>query len=104
VVTVPLFVGAVAVYSMSYLLTVLARSGEKAINYGMGIVLISLFLPVVEEYWHLPSSSFVAFMFAGCEWVTAPIKTFPFGELIFYLVLALAFPAAAQLILERREV
>jgi ABC-type transport system involved in multi-copper enzyme maturation permease subunit len=102
--TLPLFVGGTAVYSMSYLLTVLARSGEKAINYGMGIVLISLFLPVVEQYWRLPSSSFVAFMFAGCAWVTAPIKTFPSGELIFYLVLALAFPAIAQLILQRREV
>jgi hypothetical protein len=43
-------------------------------------------------------------MFAGCEWVTNPAQTFPVGELVLYVVLALAFPVIAQLILERREV
>lgn len=109
--TLPLFVGGVAVYSMTYLLTVLARNGEKAISYGMGILLINLFLPMVEatlrHLWHVHAvhlPSVLSLMWAGCEWVTSPIQTFPVGQLVFYVVLALAFPAIAQLILERREV
>jgi len=33
--TVPLFVGGVAVYSITYLLTVLAGSGEKGISFAL---------------------------------------------------------------------
>jgi hypothetical protein len=111
----PLFVGAVAVYSMTYFLTVCARSGEKGLSYGLGILVVSFFLPLVEpqlnlllsHLWHgraLHLSSVLSVMWEGCEWVIASAGSFPIGALVFYGLLALAFPVLAQLILERREV
>jgi hypothetical protein len=43
-------------------------------------------------------------MNGGCEWATSPTLAFPLGELVLYIVVALAFPLAAQLVLERAEV
>ena len=111
----PLFVGAVSVYSMTYFLTVFACNGEKGISYGVGILVVSLFLPVVEPQlnrllWHLSHGhvlhlpSVLSVMWAGCEWVIASTGSFPIGALVFYGLLALAFPVMAQLALERREV
>jgi hypothetical protein len=109
--TMPLFVGAVAVYSMTYFLTVVTRSGEKGISYGMGILLISLFLPMLEatlqRLWRVHAvylPSVLSFMSAGCEWAITPIRAFPFAKLVFFALLALAFQAIAQIILQRREV
>jgi len=105
--TAPLFVGAVAMYSMTYFLTVLTRSGEKGISYGVGILVLSSFLPLLGHFRHIPAvllSSALGLMSAGCEWVTNPIQAFPTDKLVLYVVLALAFPAIAQLVLERREV
>jgi hypothetical protein len=102
--TLPLFVGAVAVYSLTYLLTVLARNGEQGISYGMGILLVDLFLPLAGYYWHVHLSSVMDFMVAGCEWAASPTLAFPLGKLVIYTVVALAFPLAAQLLLERAEV
>ncbi len=102
--TLPLFVGAVAVYSLTYFLTVLARKGEQGISYGLGILLIDLFLPLAGRYWHVHLPSVLSFTFAGCEWATSSTVAFPLGKLIIYAVVALAFPLAAQLVLERAEV
>jgi hypothetical protein len=111
----PLFVGAVAVYSMTYFLTVYARSSEKGLSYGVGILVISCFLPlaqpqlnhVLSHVWYghvLHLASFLSLMWTGCGWIIAPAGAFPIGALIFYALLALAFPMLAQLVLERREV
>jgi len=111
----PLFVGAVAVYSMTYFLTILARSGEKGLSYGLGILVVSLFLPLLELqlspllccllHGHaLHLSSVLSLMWGGCGWVIAPEGGFPTGTFVFYGLLTLAFPMFAQLILERREV
>jgi hypothetical protein len=111
----PLFVGALAVYSMTYFLTILARSGEKGLSYGLGILVVSLFLPLVELQlnpwlWHLSHghalhlSSVLSLMWRGCGWVIALEGGFPTGALVFYGLLTLAFPFAAQLFLERAEV
>jgi ABC-type transport system involved in multi-copper enzyme maturation permease subunit len=102
--TVPLFVGAVAVYSMTYFLTVLARSGEQGISYGMGILLIDLFLPMAAAYWHVHLSSVMSFVMAGCLWATIAEKALPMGQLFLYATLALVFPLAGQMVLERRDV
>jgi hypothetical protein len=113
--TVPLFVGGVAVYSITYLLTVLAGSGEKGISFALGILVLDLSLPFVDLYFHpfawhflhlhiVHPSSVLSLMFAGCKWAANPIQAFPVGKLVFYGVLALASPVMAQLILERREV
>jgi len=111
----PLFVGAVAVYSMTYFLTVLACNGEKGLSYGVGILVVSLFLPLLEpdfnrllsHLWHghvLHLPSFLSVMWAGCEWVINSTGGFPVGALVFYGLLSLVFPVLTQLILERREV
>jgi hypothetical protein len=100
---------------MTYFLTVLARNGEKAVSYGVGIFVVSLSLPLVEpqlnrllsHLWHghvLHLPSVLSVMWAGCEWVIASAGGFPIGALVFYGLLALAFPAMAQSVLERREV
>jgi ABC-type transport system involved in multi-copper enzyme maturation permease subunit len=102
--TLPLFVGAVAVYSLTYVLTVLTRSSEQGISYGMGILLVDLLLPIAALYWHVHLSSVMSLMHGGCGWATSPALAFPLGELIIYAVVALAFPLAAQLVLERAEV
>jgi len=111
----PLFVGALAAYSLTYSLTILARSGEKGLSYGLGILVVSLFLPLVELQlsawlWRLSHghalhlSSVLSLMWAGCEWVITSAGGFPTGTFVFYGLLALAFPFAAQLFLERAEV
>jgi hypothetical protein len=102
--TSPLFVGSASLYSLTYFLTVLARSGEQGVSYGLGILLIDLFLPVAGHFWHVHLSSVGSFILAGCEWATTPTLAFPHGKLIIYAVVALAFPLAAQWVLERAEV
>jgi hypothetical protein len=102
--TLSLFVGAAAVYSLTFFLTVLARSGEHGVSYGLGILVIDLLLPIAGHFWHVHLSSVGSFILAGCEWATSPTLAFPLGKLAIYTVVALAFPLAAQLILERAEV
>jgi ABC-type transport system involved in multi-copper enzyme maturation permease subunit len=103
VATLPMFTGAVAVYSLTYLLTVLARSIEQGISYGLGILIVDLCLPLVGLYWHVHLSSVMSFMMAGCAWAASPKLAFPLGQLAIYAAVALAFPLAAQLVLERAE-
>jgi len=111
----PLFVGAVAVYSLTYFLTVFARSGEKGLSYAVGIVVVSFFLPLLEprfnsllsHVWHghvFHLSSVLSVMWTGCEWAIIPSQAFPLAWLVFYALLAAAFPAIAQWVVERREV
>jgi ABC-type transport system involved in multi-copper enzyme maturation permease subunit len=111
----PLFVGAAAVYSMTYFLTVLVRNGEKGLSYGIGILVISFFLSMVAwqpspwpwRLWHvrvLHFPSVLSLMSAGGDWAITPVQAFPLGRFVFYGLLALGFPVAAQLILQRREV
>ena len=102
--TLFLFVGAATVYSLTYLLTVLTRSGEQGVSYGMGILVIDLLLPIAGHIWHVRLSSVGSFILAGCEWATSPTLAFPLGKFVIYTVVALAFPLAAQLVLERAEV
>jgi hypothetical protein len=102
--TLPLFAGAVAVYSLTYLLTVLARNGEQGLSYGLGILFIDLLLPVAGYNWHFHLPSVMSFMMAGCEWATSPTLVFPLVKLIIYAVVALAGGRVAQLVLERAEV
>jgi len=111
----PLFVGAMAVYSMTYFLTVFARSGEKGLSYGVGILVVTLFLPLAEpqfnswlsHQWHghvFHLASVLSVMWTGCEWAIIPSRVLPLARLVFYAFLSLAFPATAQLILDKREV
>jgi ABC-type transport system involved in multi-copper enzyme maturation permease subunit len=104
VATLPMFIGTVAVYSLTYLLTVLTRSSEQGLSYGLGILLIDLLLPVAGYYWHVHLPSVMSFMIAGCRWTAIPKLAFPLGQFAIYAAVALAFLLAAQLVLERAEV
>jgi hypothetical protein len=87
---------------------------RERLSHGFGILVVSLLLPLVELQlspllWrlshghalHLPSV--LSVMWAGCEWVITSAGGFPTGTFVFYGLLALAFPFAAQLLLERAE-
>jgi hypothetical protein len=102
-----MLVGAVAVYSLAYFLTVLARSGEPGVTGGVIFVIIdTMLLPSAFLFWHVRtflSVSVLNLMMAGGEWATSHNMTFPLGKLLLWTLFALAFPLAAQLLLERAE-
>jgi ABC-type transport system involved in multi-copper enzyme maturation permease subunit len=103
--TLPLIVGGVAVYGLAYFMTVVARHGRQGLSYSIGILFISLLLPfAVYYYWKVNFPSVLGFMIAGCNWVTSTKMAFPIGGLVLWTVIALVFPVAAQLVLERAEV
>jgi len=103
--TLPLIVGGVAVYGLTYLMTVVAGNGRQGLSYGMGILLINLLLPFAVYYYSKVNfPSVLGFMLDGCKWVTSATEAFPIGGLVVWTVIALVFPVAAQLVLERAEV
>jgi ABC-type transport system involved in multi-copper enzyme maturation permease subunit len=103
--TLPLAVGGAVVYGLTYFMTVVARSGRQGLSYGIGILFIDLLLPsVVSYYWNVNLPSVLGFMIGACKWVTSASRAFPAGALLLWTVIALAFPVAAQLVLERAEV
>jgi ABC-type transport system involved in multi-copper enzyme maturation permease subunit len=101
---VPLWVGAIVVYSLTYFLTAVARSSEKGISYSLGILMVDLLLPVAAYYWHFRFASILDFTEAGCAWTTGSAPAFPGGQFIIYAALAFAFLLGTQLVLERAEV
>jgi ABC-type transport system involved in multi-copper enzyme maturation permease subunit len=101
----PLALGGTLAYGLTYLMALVARSGRQGLNYGIGILFIYLLLPtVVSHYWNVDLPSIWGFMTAACKWFTTASGAFPVGALLLWTVVALAFPFAAQLVLERREV
>jgi len=100
----PLTVGGAAVYGMAYFMALVARSGRRGLGYGVGILVIHLGLPAaVRMYWkvHIPAIS--NFIVAGCKSAVEASGHFPFLALAAWTAVALAFPFAAQLLLERME-
>ena len=104
--TLPLALGGAVVYGLTYFMTLVARSGRQGLSYGIGILFINLLLPpAVDYYWKTEFHySIFGFMMAACRWVTRASGAFPAGSLVLWVVIALAFPFAAQLVLERAEV
>jgi ABC-type transport system involved in multi-copper enzyme maturation permease subunit len=101
----PLALGGALAYGLTYFMTLVARSGRRGLNYGIGILFIHLLLPIpVSYYCHVNIPSVWGFMTAACNWFTAASGAFPIGALLFWTVIALAFPFATQLFLERAEV
>jgi ABC-type transport system involved in multi-copper enzyme maturation permease subunit len=102
---VPLALGGAVAYGLTYFMTVVARNGQQGLTYGFGIFFINLLLPVAAIYHpnlHVPSV--LEFMVGACQWVAGRSKAFPTGSLVLWTAIALAFPFAAQLLLERAEV
>jgi ABC-type transport system involved in multi-copper enzyme maturation permease subunit len=103
--TLPLAIGGTVVYGLTYFMTIVARSGRQGLSYGIGILFIDLLLPsAVSYYWNVNLPSILGFMMGACKWVTSPTAVFPVGGLVLWTLVALAFPVAAQLVLERAEV
>jgi ABC-type transport system involved in multi-copper enzyme maturation permease subunit len=102
---VPLVLGGAVAYGLTYFMTVVARNGKQGLSYGFGILFIDLLLPVaVSFYRNVNLPSVLEFMHGASKWVAGATKAFPAGSLVFWIAVALAFPFAAQLLLERAEV
>ena len=102
---VPLALGGAVAYGLTYLMTVVARNGQQGLSYGLGLLFIDLLLPAAVSYYrnvNLPSV--LGFMVGACRWVAGTSRAFPTGSLVLWIALAMAFPFAAQLLLERAEV
>jgi ABC-type transport system involved in multi-copper enzyme maturation permease subunit len=102
---VPLALGGVVAYGLTYFMTVVARNGREGLSYGFGILFINLLLPAAAIYYpnlHLPSV--LEFMHGACKWIAGASRAFPSGSLLLWTAIALALPFAAQLLLERAEV
>ena len=102
---VPLALGGAVAYGLTYFMTVVARNGQQGLSYGFGIFFINLLLPAAASYYsnvNLPS--IFEFTLGACRWVAGTSRVFPTGSLVLWIAVALAFPFAAQLLLERAEV
>ncbi len=101
----PLLLGGVVVYGLTCLMALVARSGRQGMSYGIGILFIDTLLPpAARYYWDVHIPSLLGFMIDACKWFARTSSTFPIGELFLWIALALAFPAAIQLVLQRAEV
>jgi ABC-type transport system involved in multi-copper enzyme maturation permease subunit len=103
--TLPLAVGGAVAYGLTYFTTLVVRSGRLGLSYGVGILFIDILLPpAMSYYWNVNFPSVLGFMMAACKWTTSASEAFPSGALVLWTAIALAFPFAAQLVLERAEV
>lgn len=101
---VPLFVLGAVVYSLTYLMTALVKSGRKGLNLTLGLILIDLLLPVaVHMRWQIVLPSFVDVLEAS-KWATVPGAHFPLMVILGWSLVALVFPLATQFLFERAEV
>jgi len=100
---VPLWIGAIVVYTLAYFLTVVARSSEKGVSYSLGILLIDLLLPLAGYYWHFQVSSVLDLMHDGCGWAVGPASAFPWRLFIICAALSGALLLGAQVLTERRD-
>lgn len=100
----PLFAGALLVYTMAFFLTAVSRSGENGFTWGTGILFIDLLLPLALRYWHFKVSSVLDLMYGGCGWAVGPASAFPWRLVIICVVLTCALLLGTQMLIERREV
>jgi hypothetical protein len=102
--TLPLIIGGLVVYGLTYFMTMVARSGRQGLSYSIGILFISLLLPAAAAYnWNVHLPSVFGFMMDTCKWFGRPTGAFPAGALFGWTIVALAFPLATQLLLDRAE-
>jgi ABC-type transport system involved in multi-copper enzyme maturation permease subunit len=100
----PLTIGGAAIYSLAYFLAVVARSGRLGLSYSIGIMAISFLLPVaVRNYWHIHVPSIWDFMAQASKFIVTGSGASHAGAYLGWTIVALAFPFATQLLLERAE-
>jgi len=101
----PLALGGAVAFGLTYFMALVARNGRQGLSYGIGLLFIDLLLPAaVYYYWHVDFPSVLGFMMSACKWCGGGPGAFPGGSLALWIAVALAFPFAAQLLLERAEV
>jgi ABC-type transport system involved in multi-copper enzyme maturation permease subunit len=97
------FLTAAVIFGLTYFLTILLRGGQRGVLASLGILFgYSIANSVLEFWWHvsLPSLNFLrTSMDADAHWYQATQF-----QMAGWTVVALAFPLAAQLIFERRDV
>lgn len=107
-VNVPLLIAsvlltAIVLYGLTYFLSVLTRSGQRAIVYSLAVVFAYSIVGSLLSRWTHASLPTLAFykISAGASqvWYMAPRL-----QLLEWVICTLAFPAAAQLILDRSEI
>lgn len=100
----PMTVGGAVVYGLAYLMTLVARSGRQGLSYSLGIMFIHLSLPVVaNKYWHVHIPYVLEFVTNACKAIADVSGHFPLGVLVGWTLVAVAFPLATQVLLERAE-
>jgi ABC-type transport system involved in multi-copper enzyme maturation permease subunit len=101
---VPLFVLGAVVYSLTYFMTALMKSGRTGLSLSLGLFVIALFLPVaVNLLWRIDLPTPLDVL-AASKWATLPGAHFPVAATIGWSLVALALPLAAQFLFERAEV
>ncbi len=100
-----LTVGGAVSYSLTYFMAVVTRSGLQGLGYAMGILFVAILVPgMTAHFWRIYLPSLWDFMDTTCEWAAAVVSSFPFSVLILWSIVALAFPLAAQALVERADV
>lgn len=104
-IALPLALGGAVIYGMTCFMTIVARSGREGLSYGLGILVIHLVLPIaVSYYWKVDVPSVLGFMIGASKWIVGIARDFPFGSLVLWTAVALVFPFASQLLLQRADV
>ena len=100
----PIAIGGAAIYSLAYFLAVVARSGRMGLSYSIGIMFIHLLLPTaVRHYWQIHLPSVMDFMAQASRFIATGSGPSHAWAYLGWTLVALAFPLATQLLLERAE-
>jgi ABC-type transport system involved in multi-copper enzyme maturation permease subunit len=106
-VRVPLLVASIVLttavlYGLTYLLTVLTRSGQRAIAYSLAIVLVYSMVGSASTRWMGISLPTLAFYLVDSH-AQQPWHFSPTVQLALWSICAIAFPLAAQFMLDKAE-
>jgi ABC-type transport system involved in multi-copper enzyme maturation permease subunit len=102
----PLALNGILVYGLTYFISVATRGSSLAVSYSIGILFLDLLITAALGHYHLNANFlwFGAIVGKVFVWATKASAPFPFAILLAWAAVALVFPLAAQLLLERAEV
>lgn len=100
----PITIGGAVIYGLAYFLTVMTRSGRKGLGYGIGIWFIHILLPgAVRYYWHIHIPVVDQFIMQASKFIVTGSGSLHAWAYLGWTLVALAFPLASQLLLDRAE-
>ena len=79
-------------------------AADRAEETNIRVMMVSREPATAAYYRNVNLPSVLGFMHGACKWVAGVSRAFPTGSLVLWTAIALAFPFAAQLLLERAEV